>query len=133
MSPDDADATYPWTDKKPSDFQSDVAISGGEITGELKFIEGGLSPSGPLAGDGYFLALKFDNFASGLTYANVKVGLVPSSSGMALQTLDSDKNAVFKITDKNTQKVKTVQEDANGHKNIQYFGLSGLELEDTGV
>jgi len=129
VAPDDPTATYPWTDKKPSDFQSNVAVSGGKITGELKFMEGGLSPSGPLSGDGYFLALKFDNFSSGLTYANVKVGLQPSA-GTGLVTLDSDKNAVFKISDKNTQKLKTVQEDANGHKNIQYFDLSNLELED---
>ena len=133
VAPDAADATYPWTDKTPNDFQSDIAVNGGEITGELKFMEGGLSPSGPLAGDGYFLALKFDNFSSGLTYANVKVGLVPSSTGMALQTLDSDKNAVFKITDIQNQKVKVVQQDAAGHKNIQYFGLSGLTLETTGA
>ena len=125
--------TYPWTDKTPSDFQSDIAVNDGEVTGELKFIEGGLSPSGTLAGDGYFLALKFSNFASGLTYENVKVGLVPSSTGMALQTLDSDKDAVFKITDKDNQKVKVVQSDSAGHKNIQYFGLSGLTLESTGA
>ena len=99
--------TYPWTALTPADFQSDVAVADGKVTGSLKFIEGGLSPSGPLAGDGYFLALKFDNFSSGLTYANVKVGLEPSSTGMALQTLDSDKDAVFKITDKANQKVKT--------------------------
>lgn len=125
--------TYPWTDKTPSDFQSDIAVNDGEVTGELKFIEGGLSPSGPLSGDGYFIALKFDNYSSGLTYNDVKVGLVPSSSGMALQTLDSDKDAVFKITDKDTQKVKVVQSDSAGHKNIQYFGLSGLTLEDAGA
>lgn len=122
--------TYPWTSLTPADFQDDVTVTGGEITGSLKFIDGGLSPSGPLSGDGYFLALKFSNFASGLTYENVKVGIVPSSSGMALQTLDSDKDAVFKVTDIKNQKIKTVQEDANGHKNIQYFGLSGLTLED---
>ena len=133
VAPDDANKTYPWTDKTPADFQSDVVVSGGEITGELKFMEGGLSPSGPLAGDGHFLALKFDNFSSGLTFANVKVGLVPSASGMDLVTLDSDKDAVFKITNINNQKLKVVQADANGHKNIQYFGLSGLELEDDGV
>lgn len=133
VAPDAADATYPWTELTPADFQSDIAVNGGKITGELKFIEGGLAPSGPLAGDGYFIALKFDNFASGLTYANVKVGIVPSASGMALQTLDSDKNAVFKVTNKNTQRIKTVQEDAAGHKNIQLFDLSGLELEETGV
>ena len=133
MAPDAADQTYPWTDKTPSDFQSDVAVVGGEITGELAFIEGGLAPSGPLAGDGYFLALKFSNFSSGLTYNNVKVGLVPSASGMDLVTLDSDCDAVFKITDKDNQRVKVVQADSQGHKNIQTFGLSGLELEDTGA
>lgn len=132
MSPDAADASYPWTELHPSDFQSDVAVNGGKITGELKFIEGGLSPSGYLSGDGYFLALKFDNFAQGLTYANVKVGLDPSQ-GAGMVTLDSDKNAVFKITDKNTQILKTVQSDSQGHKNVQIFDLSGLELEETGV
>ena len=133
VAPDADDKTYPWTDKTPGDFQSDVAVSGGKITGELKFMEGGLSPSGPLAGDGYFLALKFSNFASGLTYNNVKVGLVPSASGMEPQTLDSDCDAVFKITDKDNQRLKVVQADNAGHKNIQLFDLSELELEDTGV
>ena len=53
---------------------------------------------------------------------------------MDLVSLDSDKNAVFKITDKNNQKLKVVQADNAGHKNIQYFGLNGLTLEDpTGV
>ena len=133
VAADAADKTYPWTDKTPGDFQDDVAVVGGKITGTLAFMEGGLSPSGPLAGDGYFLALKFDNFASGLTYANVKVGLVPSASGMDLVTLDSDKDGVFKITDKNNQVFKVVQEDSAGHKNIQLFSLKGLTLENPGV
>ena len=98
----------------------------------MKFIEGGIAP-GTLSGDGYFLALKFSNYASGLTYNNVKVGIVPSSTGMALQTLDSDQNAVFKVTDKNTQKIKIVQSDAQGHKNIQLLDLSGLTLESVGA
>ena len=98
----------------------------------MKFIEGGIAP-GVLSGDGYFLGLKFSNFASGLTYENVKVALVPSSTGMAPVTLDSDKNCVFKITDKANQKVKVVQTDSAGHKNVQLFGLSGLTLESTGA
>lgn len=133
MSPDADDMTYPWTDKTPSDFQSDIAVNDGEVTGELAFIEGGLSPSGTLSGDGYFLALKFSNFASGLTYNNVKVGLVPSASGMDLQTLDSDCDVVFKITDKDNQKVKIVQADSAGHKNVQLIGLSNLTLESIGA
>ena len=52
---------------------------------------------------------------------------------MPLQTLDSDKNAVFKITDKDNQKIKIVQADSAGHKNIQYLDLSALELESTGA
>ena len=98
----------------------------------MKFIEGGIA-AGTLSGDGYFLGLKFSNFAEGLTYANVKVGIVPSSTGMALQTLDSDKNAVFKVTDKNSQKIKIVQSDNAGHKNVQLLDLSSLELESTGA
>ena len=133
VAADAADKTYPWTDKTPGDFQDDVAVVGGKITGTLAFMEGGLSPSGPLAGDGYFIALKFDNFAQGLTYANVKVGLVPSASGMDLVTLDSDKDAVFKITDKNNQVLKVVQSDSAGHKNVQIFSLKGLTLESTGA
>jgi len=130
VAPDAADASYPWTELHPADFQSDVAVTGGKITGELAFIDGGLSPSGPLSGDGYFLALKFDNFSSGLTYANVKVGLTNSASGMAPVTLDSDKNAVFKISDKDSQKLKVIQADNAGHKNIQLFDLSGLTLAE---
>lgn len=49
---------------------------------------------------------------------------------MAPVTLDADKNCVFKITDKDSQKVKVVQTDSQGHKNVQLFDLSGLELED---
>ena len=128
VTADASDASYPWTALHPSDFQSEVSVADGEITGKLTFIEGGLAPSGPLSGDGYFLALKFDNFATGLTYANVKVGLVPSASGMDLVTLDSDKNAVFKISDIRNQKLKVVQADTAGHKNIQVFDLSELEL-----
>lgn len=129
VAADPAGTTYPWTSLTPADFQSNIAVDGGEITGTLKYIEDGLSPSGPLAGSGYFLALKFDNFSTGLTYANVKVGLVPSASGMDLVTLDSDKDAVFKVSDIRNQKLKTVQTDAQGHRNIQVFDLSGLTLE----
>lgn len=128
----DTSADYFDSGKGATDIQSDIAVNGGEITGELKFIEGGIAP-GTLSGDGYFIGLKFDNFASGLTYANVKVGIVPSSTGMPLQTLDSDKNAVFKVTNKDTQKIKVVQADASGHTNVQYFSLNKLTLVDTGA
>ena len=127
MSPDDS-ASYAGGEIGASDIQSDVAVSDGEVTGELKFIDGGIPALG-FPDDGYYLGLKFSDFAEGLTYENVKVSIEPSAIGRKPQTLDSDKNAVFKVTDKDNQKIKVVQSDNAGHKNIQYFGLSGLELE----
>lgn len=128
VAADADDATYPWTSLTPADFQSDVAVADGKVTGSLKFIEGGLSPSGPLSGDGYFVALKFSNFSSGLTYADVQVGLEPTQ-GTGMVTLDNDCNAVFKVRD-NNQKLKTVQTDPQtGRKNVQYFKLA-FDYED---
>ena len=98
----------------------------------MKFIEGGIPALG-FNDDGYYIGVKFSNYASGLTYNNVKVGIVPSAMGMGLVTLDSDQNAVFKVTDKNSQKIKIVQSDSQGHKNIQLLDLSGLTLENVGA
>ena len=115
-------------------MQTSVAVANGAVTGTLKFIEGGLSPSGPLAGDGYFLALKWSNPDTSAGVDSLKVGLVPSSSGMDLVECldDPDRNGVFKITDKDNQVVKLVQ-SGNGRVCIQELKLSGLTLETTGV
>lgn len=128
VAADADDATFPWTSLKPEDFQSDVAVAGGKVGGSLKFIEGGLSPSGYLSGDGYFVALKFSNFSTGLTYANVQVELVPTQ-GAGAQTLDSDCDAVFKVMG-NDQKLKVTQTDpTTGKKNIQWFEFD-FDYED---
>lgn len=95
----------------------------------MKFIEGGLSPSGTLAGDGYFLALKWSDPAEGVT--SLKVGLVPSASGMDLQECidDTDRNGVFKITDPNNQVLKLIQSNSE-HKHMQILHLNGLVFEE---
>ena len=128
------DTTFPWTDKTPGDFQEDVTVSGNKITGTLKFIEDGLSPSGPLAGDGYFLALKWSDPDSDAT--SLKVGLVPSASGMDLIECidDTDRNGVFKISNKN--QVFTMISSNDTQRTAQRFDLTGLtfaEPEDLGV
>ena len=57
-----------------------------------------------------------------------KVGLIPSQSGMGLQELDSDMDAVFKITDKNVQQLRVdVYNDTK--KTSFLYDLSGLTLE----
>lgn len=110
-------------------MQTSITVTGNKITGTLKFIEGGLAPSGPLAGDGYFLALKWSNLDTHTT--SLKVGLEPSASGMAPVECfsDPDRNGVFKITNKDEQELVIIQSDGL-HKNAQYFDLSGLTLED---
>lgn len=115
--------------KVASDLQSNITIDkNGKISGTLNFIEGGLAP-GVLDGDGYFLALHWTNPASGVT--SLKVGLVPSSTGMQpVEAIDdTDRNGVFKISN-TSQRLKFVQSDAAGHKNIQIFTLDGLILDE---
>lgn len=122
------EATFPWTDKTPGDFQSNVSVDGDKVKGTLKFIEGGLSPSGPLAGDGYFIALKWDDPDE--TATSLKVGLKPSASGMDLVECidDTDRNGVFKISNKDIQKLYIVSSNAT-KSNTQIFDLSNLVLE----
>lgn len=113
-----------------STYQSDIVVKGGKIKGKLKFVEGGLASSGPLAGDGYFLALSlYDNTFTGLT--SVKVGLKPSyGSGLVEILNDPDKVVVMKITNKDKQKFKIVQNRTGYNENTQIFDLSELELID---
>lgn len=116
--------------KKVSAMQSDVVVADGAITGTLKFIQGGLAESGPLAGDGNFLALKFvDNNEAD----SIKVGLVPSASGMDLVEVigDPDMNGVFKITGlvDGVQQIFKVVTTKNGIVKTQIFDLTGLTLE----
>ena len=104
-----------------------MEVSGNIITGTLKFIEGGLSPAGPLSGDGHFLALKLSNIDSDAT--SVKVGLVPSQGTGLVEIIDDpDKNLVAKITSKD-QVFEVVQSDNKGNKLTQHFYLHGLTLE----
>ena len=94
----------------------------------LSFVEGGLSPSGYLSGDGYFLALKWSDPAEGVT--SLKVGLHPSEGAGLIECIDdTDRNGVFKITDKDQQKVEFIQSDGT-HRNVQFLDLSGLTLEE---
>lgn len=110
-------------------MQSNVNVKNGKITGTLNFIEGGLASSGPLAGDGNFLALKFG--ATWDNYSSVKVGLDPSSeTGLVEIKTDPDKNGVFKIS-ANTQKFKVVATATNGDVMTEIFSLADLELKQS--
>ena len=112
-------------------MQSNLAVSEGDITGTLKYLS-----SGQLVtdwGEGYFIAVGFDDFSEGLTYANVKVGLY-NSAGSGLVTLDSDKDAVLHITDPVNQKIMAVQTDPEtGARYTQFWNLDKLTYAPKGA
>ena len=106
-------------------MQSGITVTGKSITGTLTKLT-----SGQLVtdwGEGYFIGLGFDDFSTGLTYEDVKVGLSPTE-GSGLVTLDSDKMGVFKITDKDTQQLVVLQEKDGVGRLIEFYDLSGLTL-----
>lgn len=104
-------------------MQDGVFVSGNSIKGNLKFIEGGIAQSGPLAGDGHFLALKFDS-DNWNGFTSVMVGLDPSVELIN----DPDKNGVFKITS-TSQKFMVVASNSTSKKTYTY-DLSNLTLEN---
>lgn len=113
-----------------------MTVEDGVITGDLTFVEGGLAESGTLAGDGWFLALKWSDPEEGVT--SLKVGLVPSATGMQPQECidDTDRNGVFKITPSlGEQKLVITQSDDNGKKTIQKFkiNVNCLPADNEGV
>lgn len=106
-------------------MQENISVTGNAITGTLKKLT-----SGQLVtdwGEGYFIGLGFDDFSTGVTYEDVQVGLNPSE-GSGFVTLDSDKMGVFKITNKNAQKLGVIQNTATSSR-TDYYDLSGLTLE----
>ena len=107
-----------------SSLQTDVAVANGAITGTLHKVTSGTLKKD--WGAGWFLALKFTNIDSDAT--SVLVGMEPSvSSGLVELINDPDKNGVFKVTDKDTQKLTVIQR-CKGYNRVQQYDLSGLTL-----
>lgn len=88
-------------------------MSNGKITGELNFIEGGLAPSGYLAGDGYFMYLALTDIDEGAN--SLLVGLQPSAgSGMQEAINDPDKTVVLKVAGNNQKFVTIIKNTDEG-------------------
>lgn len=110
-----------------SDIQDNIIIGDNAITGTLKFLSGGQIAG--YWGDGNFLALQFSNIDPNAT--SVKVGLDPSQgSGLVEIINDPDKNGVFKVTNKDTQKFKIVTSDGT-HTKTKTYDLSGLTVNNS--
>lgn len=105
-------------------MQSGITVSGGNITGTL--IKQTTGVPAEYWGAGYFIGLKFTPDSDATT---TKVGLVPSM-GSGMVALDPDNLAMFKITDKNSQKLKVVS-TRTGEEKTWVFNLSGLTESDS--
>lgn len=103
--------------KPVSELQSDVNISGSDITGTLHHVTEytGFNGSDPLEQEGNFLALDFSSDSWPVT-----VELVGGEKG-PVELTSGDHFCVFKIANKDSQMI-SVNDD-------QLFDLSGLVLE----
>ena len=105
-----------------NNFQSGLTVANGAITGTLTKTNAFASPWG----EGYFMALKVPE--ADITNYDVYVGIDPTE-GSGPAKLDSDKDALIKVTNKATQKfyVRIASKDGKFSKRTDY-DLSGLTL-----
>lgn len=107
--------------------QENLVISGDQIRGTLKYLQGS-NPITSVWGEGNFMMVEFDA-TDWSDYTSVKVGLEPSQgSGLVELIGEEDKNGVFKIKNKNTQKFKIVA--TNGVTTVtKTYHMGGLTLQ----
>lgn len=114
---------------KASDLQTGVTVSGNNITGTLKYLS-----SGQLVTDwgaGNFLAIAF-SASNWSAYTSVKVGLENSAgSGLVELINDPDKMDVFKVSNKDMQRLMVVLTNSTGATNTIYYNLDGLTCEES--
>lgn len=107
-----------------STYQRICIVYPEHIVGLWEEVEGGIADSGPLSGTGYFIALKFINNCNA---DKIEVGVDPSESNMGLVELDSDMNAVFKISNILEQKIIVKVTKDNISKTLTY-GINRLVI-----
>lgn len=102
-------------------MQTSVSVGQKKITGTLTKLTGHNAIT-DVWGEGWFCALKFSNFSSGLTYSNVKVGLLPSQ-GSGFATLDSDTNGIFKVNENDLNQKFVLMQEKDGDRLVQIYDL----------
>ncbi len=110
--------------KAASACQDNVVVNDNFIQGHLNYITGwsAYSPGDTEKQNGNYLVLKF----VATTGATTTVELVGGVDGPV--TLDSDMNAVFRITDHKTQKIKVVT-TLNGDTITKVYSLASLTVD----
>lgn len=107
-----------------NELQSDVVVGEDSITGTLKYITGYTEFSSEVSEQtGNYLALKVNPDPAD---AKITVEIVNGTKGPVV--LDTDKNIVLLIKNKDTQTVKITVENETESKDAIY-SLTGLTLE----
>lgn len=97
----EADVNPTVFDYDVSDLQSDVTVTGNQVTGTLAYVTDFTGFSGdPELQKGNYLALSFDSDPEA---EKVTVEMVNALTNIGPQELDSDMDACFRITDKDRQ------------------------------
>ena len=124
------DVTEPWGNKRADSFQKDIKVENGVISGQVKFVEGGLAPSGYLSGDGYFIYLAMSDIDE--TATSLLVGLQPSAgSGLQEAIDDPDKTVVCKVAGNNQKFVTIISNDEHKTKTVYELDLEYVsDFED---
>lgn len=105
-------------------MQDDIAIVGDEITGTLKYIADYSSAFSGDEASGNYIAL---HFTCDVEDAVLTVEVVNGFHGPV--TLDESRINIFRIADKDTQKIKvTATKDGESYSRI--YGLTGLTLNE---
>lgn len=119
-----ASAAGPYWGHTVASLQEDIEVANGAITGKLKYVSTGSLPT--TWGPGNFIALAFSNPDS--TATKHRVGIKPSQ-GAGMQELDSDMDAVIKVTSKTAQNL--IVESTDGKRtHRQVIDLSQLVCEE---
>lgn len=109
-----------------SALQDNIEFDGSQLRGTLKYVTGYTGYSGdPSEQDGNFLALQMD---TSFTAEKITVELVNGKVGHPVE-LDSDKNIVIRITNKDTQYIEVVAYAADGRTKTKTYYLTNLTLE----
>lgn len=106
-----------------SDLQHDVVVANNEITGTLVYQHN--TPITPYMGDGYYLALRYENIDPSLTELLVKIPIVSIYTDL-LQA--DDKHTVFAIDPNLTTSFEVIQKRGSEEKRL-VFDLTGLQFE----
>lgn len=103
--------------KVASDLQSDIAISGNNVTGTLNYIDDYSSAFGPGEDSGNYICL---HFAANVPGATITVTITNPS------ILDEDGIFVGRIRDKSTQTITVVASKAGYESATKVLDLTGL-------